>query len=243
MSKQQQSPIYQRIVLKFSGEALLGNLDYGIDGNVLHYLAQEVRTVADLGVQVAIIIGGGNFFRGANLFKDNGVDRITGDHMGMLATMLNALAMREVFVKEKLKATIMSALPITGIINAYNLEQASALLSQHNVLILAGGTGNPLVTTDTALSLRGIELKADLLLKATNVDGVYSSDPRKDTNAKLYTHLTYSEALTKELMVMDIASFVMCRDHDMKLRVFNMRKPGALLNIVMGKDEGTLVTR
>lgn len=239
---QSNSPVvYGRVVLKFSGEALLGNLECGIDSDVLHYLTREIKPVADAGVQVAIIIGAGNFFRGADLSK-NGVDRITGDHMGMIATMLNALALRETFLKENISTSIMSALPIAGIIPCYDLKQADEVLKKNQVLILAGGTGNPLVTTDTALSLRGIELKADLLVKATNVDGVYASDPKKNPSAKLYDTLTYDEVLSKELAVMDLASFIMCRDHNMKLRVFNMRKKGALLNVVLGKHEGTLIT-
>ena len=234
------NPKYKRIVLKFSGEALLGQLEYGIDNEILHYLATEIKPVIDRKVQIGLIVGGGNFFRGANLLE-NGVERITGDHMGMIATLLNALAMRDVFLKENIKTTIMSALPIQGIIPRFNLEKANNFLQQNHLLILAGGTGNPLVTTDTALGLRGVELKADLLLKATNVDGIYSADPKKNRSAKLYDTLTYAEILEKELAVMDLAAFVMCRDHNMKLRVFNMHKKGALLNIILGKAEGTLV--
>jgi uridylate kinase len=230
----------QRIMLKFSGEALMGNKECGIDSAVIKHIVTEIKPVVELGIEVGIIIGGGNFFRGANLFK-NGIDRITGDYMGMLGTALNALAMRDIFEKEGVPTNIMSALPIGGIMEGYNRNDANNYLRNKRVLLLAGGTGNPLVTTDSALGLRGIELKADLLLKATNVDGIYSENPQKNPKAKFYNHLTYKEALAQELEVMDLAAFCLCRDHKMRLRVFNMHKVGALLNVVLGKDEGTLV--
>lgn len=231
---------YQRIVLKISGEGLSGSQESGIDFSMLHYLAAEITALMKLKVELAIVVGGGNFFRGVDL-NDKSLDRITADHMGMLATNLNALAMRDIFIHHHLTTEIMSALPLRGVIEDYNRRKALQYLSEKHILILAGGTGNPLVTTDFALSLRGIELGADLLLKATNVDGVYTADPRKDANATIYHHLTYQEAITKNLGVMDLVSFCQCRDHNMKLRVFNLRKQGALVNIAAGKEEGTLV--
>lgn len=235
------NPICNRIMLKFSGEALMGSsADFGIDAKIINYLALEIKPVIDLNVQIGIIIGGGNFFRGKQLFND-GVDRITGDHMGIIATLLNALALRDVFEKHQIPTHVMSAISINGIIERYDRHKAIAYLQNQKVLILGGGTGNPLVTTDSALSLRGIELQADLLLKATNVDCICSEDPKKNPNAKCYKHLTYKEALEKELGIMDLAAFTQCRDHNMKLRVYNMNKKGALLNIILGDEEGTLV--
>lgn len=239
---QNKQAVYKKILLKFSGEALMGQKDFGIDSGVLQYISEEIIPVLKINVQIGIVIGGGNFFRGANLFK-NGVDRITGDHMGMLATLINALAMRDVFEKNNIPCRVVSAIPINGVIEQFDRVKVLEYLQNGHVVILAGGTGNPLVTTDSAMSLRGIELNADLLLKATNVEGVFSADPNKDPSAKLYHHLTYQEALTKELAVMDLAAFCQCRDHNMRLRIFNMRKFGALYNIVVGEDEGTLVER
>lgn len=233
-------PICNRIMLKFSGEALMGANDFGIDSKIINYIAEEIKPLIALNVQLGIIIGGGNFFRGKQLY-DHGVDRITGDHMGMIATLLNALAMRDVFEKHNIATQVMSAVSINGIIERYDRHKALLHLENKKVLILAGGTGNPLVTTDSALSLRGIELQADLLLKATNVDYICTTDPRKNPDAQCYQHLTYKEALTKELAVMDLAAFTQCRDHNMKLRVYNMHKKGALVNIILGTDEGTLV--
>ena len=232
--------MYKRVVLKLSGEALAGALEYGIDFAVLHYLAEEILPVVKLEVELGIVIGGGNFFRGANAYDDS-LGRVTGDHMGMIATIINALAMRDAFEQHHMKAQVMSSLPIRSIAEEYDYRKALCYLQQKQVVIFAGGSGNPLVTTDFALGLRGIELNADLLLKATNVDGIYTADPRKDPNAKHYKHLTYNEAVANELAVMDLAAFCLCRDHNMRLRVFNIRKHGTLLNIIMGKEEGTLV--
>lgn len=234
-------PAYRRILLKFSGEALDGNNGFGIDPKVIQNIANEIQPVLALGVEVGIIIGGGNFFRGAKLIK-TGICRATADHMGMVATMLNALAMRDLFEQAGISTLVMSALPINGIIQGYDRYKALRKLAKKKTIIFAGGTGNPFVTTDTALSLRGIELGADLLLKATNVDGIYSDDPQKNADAKLYRHLTYQEVLAKELAVMDLAAFCLCRDYQMQLRVYNMHKTGALLRIVLGEDEGTLVS-
>lgn len=235
-----QALVYRRILLKISGEALSGQSQHPIDPAILDKLAQEVAQVLKLGVQVGIVIGGGNLFRGPALAKA-GIGRITSDYMGMLATLMNALALRDAFERAHLPTRILSAIPMTGIVDHYDRRKAIHHLQKGRVVIFAGGTGNPLVTTDSAASLRGIEIEADVILKATKVDGIYSTDPLKDQTAQLYERLSYKEVLEKELGVMDLASFCQCRDHGVKLRVFNINKPNAILNIVMGKNEGTLV--
>lgn len=235
-------PIYRRILLKISGEALMGQSQFGIDAAVLDRLASEISEVVELGVQVAVVIGGGNLFRGAALSKV-GLDRITGDYMGMLATLMNALALRDAFERVNMSTRILSAIPMSGVVDHFDRRKAIHHLQRGRVVIFAGGTGNPLVTNDTAASLRGIEIAADAVLKATNVDGIYSADPAKNSKAKLYKRLTYREALEKELAVMDLAAFCQSRDHDMILRVFNINKPGALMRVVLGEDEGTLVEK
>ena len=233
-------PIYRRILLKLSGEALMGNGSTAIAPQILDRLAREIAEIYQLGVQVAIVIGGGNFFRGAAL-SVAGISRITGDYMGMLSTLMNALALRDGFERTGLPVRILSAIPMSGIVDHFQRRKAIHHLQQGRVVIFAGGTGNPLVTTDSAASLRGIEIDADVVMKATNVDGVYSADPSKDPNATLYDHLDYQEALEKELAVMDLAAFCQCRDHKMPLRVFNINKPDALLRVVLGDKEGTVV--
>lgn len=233
-------PIYQRILLKLSGEALQGQVAFGIDPAVLDRLVKEIAEVAKLKIQIGIVVGGGNLFRGAALSKV-GIDRITGDQMGMLATVMNALAMRDALNNVGIASRIMSAIPISGLVDPFDRGKAVSHLQQQQVVIFAGGTGNPLVTTDSAASLRGIEIGADVLLKATNVDGIYSADPALDSQAKLYKHLTYQEALERELGVMDLTAFCQCRDHGLAIRVFNITKPGILLKIVTSKDDGTLV--
>ncbi len=230
----------RRIVLKLSGEALMGKKEAGIDSKIIKDIASDVKALAKSNIQVGIVVGGGNFFRGAMLNGD-GISRITGDHLGMIATMLNALAMQDIFTSLGIPTKTMSALPIDGIIERYDCRKANNYLVGGFVVIFAGGIGSPLVTTDTALCLRGIELGADLLLKATNVDGIYSKDPKKNRDAKLYRRLTYGQALAENLGVMDLSAFCLGRDHKMKLRVFNIRKKGALLRIIQGLDEGTLV--
>lgn len=235
-------PIYRRILLKLSGEALLGNSQFGIDAAVVKRLAAEISEIVQLGVQVAVVIGGGNLFRGAELSKV-GLDRITGDYMGMLATLMNALALRDAFEQNKMSTRILSAIPMSGVVDHFDRRKALHHLQQGRLVIFAGGTGNPLVTNDTAASLRGIEINADVILKATNVDGIYTEDPVKNPNATRYKQLTYREALEKELAVMDLAAFCQCRDHDMILRVFNINKPGALMRIILGEDEGTIVKK
>lgn len=233
-------PKYKRIVLKMSGEALLGDKTFGIDPKVLDRMALEVGELIKLKVQVGLVIGGGNFFRGEAL-SQIGIGRITGDHMGMLATILNALAMRDALERAGFATRILSAIPMSGVVDYFDRRKAMHHLNKGRVVLFAAGTGNPLVTTDSAASLRAIEVEADILLKATNVDGIYTSDPLKDKTAKRYQLLSYEEALKKELGVMDLTAFCQCRDHHMKIRVFNLQKSGALLRIVMGEDEGTLV--
>lgn len=234
-------PVYSRILLKLSGEALMGRSDYGIDPGVIHRVAAEIYELVNIGVQVALVIGGGNIFRGAGL-ASGGIDRVTADQMGMLATVMNALAMQDALERLGLFVRVMSALKINQICEDYIRRRAMRHLEKGRVVILAAGTGNPFFTTDSAASLRGIELGAQLVLKATKVDGVYSADPVKDANAHYYPRLTYDEVLDRKLMVMDTAAIVLCRDHNMPLRIFNMSKPGALMRIVLGEDEGTLVT-
>ena len=231
---------YKRIILKLSGEALMGKKNIGVDTKVVENIAQEIKPVIAKQVQVGLVLGGGNFFRGATLEKD-GISRVTGDHLGMIATIFNAIVMRDVFCRLGIPTKIMSALPIYSMVPQFDRVLACEYLTQGFVVIFAGGTGNPLVTTDTALCLRGVELGADLLLKATHVDGVYTQDPQKYPNAKFYKKLTYDQALCERLAVMDFAAFCLGRDHNMKLRVFNVHKKGALLRIIQGKDEGTLV--
>jgi uridylate kinase len=232
----------KRVMLKMSGEALIGvEHQSGIDHKVLLRIASEIKQVVDCGVQLAIVIGGGNLFRGAQL-SETGLDRVTSDHMGMLGTIMNALALRAVFEQEKIPTRVMSAIPMSGIVDHYDRRLAMHYLSSGLVVLCAAGTGNPLVTTDSAASLRAIEMGAEVVLKATNVNGVYNEDPAKNKDATMYQQLSFSEVLQKELAVMDLAAFCQCRDHDLPIRIFNINKPGALFNAVMGKDEGTLVT-
>ncbi len=227
---------YQRVLLKLSGEALQGKGPSGIDPSVISYIANELAELMRLDIQTAVVVGGGNFFRGTSLS-----DRITSDHMGMLGTIMNALALRETLEKKGMVTSIMSAIPMSGIVDHFDRRKAIHLLNQNNLVLFAGGTGNPLVTTDSAASLRSIEIEADILLKATNVDGIYSKDPRKFKDAKLYEKLSYQEALDKELGVMDLTAFCQCRDHHMPIRVFNFHKAGALKRAASGLKEGTLV--
>jgi uridylate kinase len=234
------SPRYRRILLKFSGEALAGNTGYGIEPSVIDRIAKEVRELVELEIQVGIVVGGGNLFRGESL-SAAGIGRITGDHIGMLATLINSLALRDAFERAGVETRVMSAIPMSGIVDYYDRRKATDHLRNGKVVVFAAGTGNPLVTTDSAASLRAIEIQADILLKATTVDGIYDSDPAKNPKAERYHKINYQEALKKELGIMDLAAFTQCRDHSMKIRVFNMHKPGALLRVVMGEDEGTLV--
>lgn len=233
-------PIYRRILLKMSGEALMGRGPKPIDPGVISRMVHEIASIYQLGVQIGIVIGGGNFFRGAVL-SELGINRITGDHMGMLATLMNSLALRDSFEKMEIPVRILSAIPMSGVVGHYNQRKAIHHLQCGRVLIFAAGTGNPLVTTDSAASLRGIEIGADVILKATNVDGIYDKDPAKYLDAKKYKTLSFKEVLTKELAVMDLAAFCQCRDHRMPIRVFDFTRPGALLRVITGDEEGTQV--
>ena len=232
---------FKRILLKLSGEALMGDLGFGIDPKVLDQMALEIGQLIGIGVQVGLVIGGGNIYRGAAL-SEAGLDRVAGDHMGMLATVMNGLAMRDALERANISSRVMSAIPMSGVVDHYDRRLAVRALVDGDVVIFAAGTGNPFFTTDSAACLRGIEIGADITLKATKVDGVYDSDPVKNKDAKKFDRLTFDEVLSLKLGVMDLTAMCLCRDHDMPVRVFEMEKNGALLNIVMGGEEGTLVT-
>jgi len=231
---------YKRILLKLSGEELMGEEGFGIDPKVLDRMALEIGQLVGIGVQVGLVIGGGNLFRGAAL-SAAGMDRVTGDHMGMLATVMNALAMRDALERTNISSHVMSSIPMSGVVEHYDRRKAIRYLKDGDVVIFAAGTGNPFFTTDSAACLRGIEIDANVVLKATKVDGVYSADPMLDPDAELYQSLTYDEVLNKQLGVMDMTAICLCREHKMPLRVFRMSKQGALLNLVVGGDEGTLI--
>ena len=236
----QSQPVYKRILLKLSGEALMGEGDFGIDPVIIKRVAIEVKEIIDTGVEIGMVIGGGNIFRGAGL-AESGIDRVTGDHMGMLATVMNALAMQDALEKIGVPVRVLSALSMNEVCEDYVRRRAVRHLEKRRVAIFAAGTGNPFFTTDSAASLRAIEIGADVMLKATKVDGVYSADPMKDPDAVFYHTLNYDQVIEQRLGVMDATAIVMCRDQNMPLRVFNMNKPGALMKVIMGEQEGTLV--
>jgi len=232
---------YSRILVKLSGEALLGSGDYGIDPAVLKRIAGEIQDIIQMGVQVAVVLGGGNIFRGAGLARA-GMDRVAADHMGMLATVMNSLAMQDALEGLGMYARVMSAIRINEVCEDYIRRRAVRHLEKGRVVIFAAGTGNPFFTTDTAASLRAIEINAELLLKATKVNGVYSDDPVRNPNATRYSRLTFDKVLTDKLNVMDATAIVMCRDNRLPLRVFNLNNPGDLTRIARGEDVGTSVT-
>lgn len=240
--KNSRQAVYKRILLKLSGEALMGDSNAGIDPLTLNRIVAELKELAQLSVQIGIVVGGGNMIRGAAQTKGS-LSRVTADQMGMLATVMNCLAMRDALQGVGMIAHIMSAFAMPGIAETFDRYRAIRKLEQQHIMLFGGGTGNPLVTTDSAASLRAIEINADILLKATNVDGVYTADPVKNLDATRYSRLTFEEALAKRLAVMDLTAFSQCNDHNMPLRVFNIGKPGAMFRIVTGEDEGTLVTR
>ncbi|MDP2559994.1 UMP kinase [Psychrobium sp. 1_MG-2023] len=235
-------PAYRRILLKLSGEALVGEQGFGIDPKVLDRMAQEIKELQELGVQVGIVLGGGNIFRGEGL-AEAGMNRVVGDQMGMLATVMNGLAMRDALHRAYVNARLMSAVDLKGVCDSYNWAGAISQLKEGRVVIFSAGTGNPFFTTDSAACLRGIEIEADVVLKGTKVDGVYSDDPVKNPEAEMYRELDYSTVLEKELKVMDLSAFTLARDHNMPIKVFNMNKPGALRSVIMGDDVGTLITK
>jgi uridylate kinase len=238
MPKQERK--YNRILLKLSGEALTGDADFGIDPKVLDRMAVEVGQLIGLGVQVGMVIGGGNLFRGAAL-SAAGMERVTGDHMGMLATVMNALAMRDALERAGISTRVMSAIQMSGVVEHYDRRADIRHLKASDVVIFSAGTGNPFFTTDSAACLRGIEIDADLILKATKVDGVYSSDPHTNPEAVKFKSLTYDEVIEKKLGVMDLTAICLSRDHQVPIKVFDMNRPGALLDNVMGKADGTLI--
>lgn len=233
---------YRRILLKLSGEALMGDHEFGIDPKVLDRMALEIGQLVGIGVQVGIVIGGGNLFRGAAL-NEAGMDRVTGDHMGMLATVMNALAMRDALERSNIRSRVMSAIQMSGVVEHYDRRSAIRYLTSGDVVLFSAGTGNPFFTTDSAACLRGIEVDADVVVKATKVDGVYDKDPVKHADAVKYEQLSYDDALEQKLGVMDLTAICLVRDHNMPVRVFDMNKPGALLNLVVGGREGTLINR
>ena len=232
---------YQRILLKLSGEALLGQEDYGIDPVIIHRIAVEISDVIKLGIRLAVVIGGGNIFRGAGLAQ-SGIDRVTGDHMGMLATVMNSLALQDSLESIGVDARVMSAVSVHDVCEDYIRRRAVRHLEKGRVVICAGGTGNPFFTTDTAAALRAIEVGADIVLKATKVDGVYSADPVRDPTAELFVKLGYDRVIESKLGVMDANAIVLCRDQGMPIRVFNVFDEGNLVRIAKGEAIGTLVS-
>ena len=240
MSVEGSALIYKRILLKCSGEALMGKLQFGIDPAVLDNLARVVSELIHMGVEVGLVVGGGNLFRGKEL-SAVGLGRVTGDHMGMLATVMNALALRDALERIDLPARIMSAIPMLGVVDPYHRRKAITHLQSGHVVIFAAGIGNPFFTTDTAACLRAIEVGADVVLKATKVDGIYSKDPKKYPDAEKFDFLTYKDILNKGLEVMDLTAICLCQDQHMPLHVFNMSIPSVLKKIVQGEAIGTLV--
>lgn len=234
------APVYKRILLKLSGEALMGDDSYGINRDTIARIVAEVKAVVDMGVQVAVVIGGGNIFRGVAPGAA-GMDRATADYMGMLATVMNALALQDAFRRVGVPSRVQSALNIEQVAEPYIRGKALRYLEEGTVVIFGAGTGNPFFTTDTAAALRGMEMNADIVVKATKVDGVYSADPKKDPAATRYQRLSFDEAIQKDLKVMDATAFTLCRDQNMPLAVLSIFKTGALARFVTGEDEGTLV--
>ena len=232
---------YKRLLVKFSGEAVAGDDDHGIDPKILDQMAQSVKDCKELGAQIGIVIGGGNLFRGDKLCKA-GMDRVAGDHMGMLATVMNGIALRDALERAGVKTRVMSAISMSGVAEHYDRRLAIQLLSNDFVVIFTAGTGNPFFTTDSAGCLRAIETEADIMLKATRVDGVYSADPEKDSNATFYSSLSFDEAIQKNLKVMDATALTLARDHSLPLKVFNLNHPDALKRIACGEEIGTLIS-
>jgi len=233
-------PAFKRILLKLSGEALMGDLDYGIDPAYIRQMALDVKAVSDIGVEVAMVIGGGNIFRGAGL-AEAGMDRVTGDHMGMLATVINCLSMQDAIENTGAYCRVMSALPINAVCEDYIRRRAVRHLEKGRIVLFAAGTGNPFFTTDSAASLRAIEVGADVMIKGTKVDGIYDKDPMKHDDAKRYDNVSFDEAIQQKLGVMDTTAIVLCRDNQLPVKVFNMNQSGDLMRLVMGEKIGTTV--
>ena len=236
-----ENPAVHRVLLKLSGEALMGDDAFGINRDTIVRMAQEVAEVTRLGVQVAVVIGGGNIFRGV-AGGSVGMDRATADYMGMLATVMNALALADTMNNVGLTARVMSAISIEQVVEPYVRPKALQYMEEGKVVIFAAGTGNPFFTTDTAAALRGAEIGAEMVLKATKVDGVYSADPKKDPTATRYDKITFDEAMARNLGIMDATAFALCRDQKLPIKVFSIVKPGSLKRAVLGQDEGTLVS-
>ena len=234
-------PLYKRVLLKFSGEALAGENSFGISPVILNRFAKEISQVVKHGIELGVVVGGGNLFRGKDLHKA-GIDRVTGDHMGMLATIMNAIAFRDAIVSQGVDATVMSSFAVSGMAEQFDRNKAKQYLHSGQVVIFSGGTGNPLVTNDSAASLRAIEIESDILLKATNVDGIFDSDPSVNKSAKLFKKVSFKQALHDELGVMDLGAFLQCRNYAMDIRVFNVNKEDALVKIMFDSEEGTMVT-
>ncbi|HIW06168.1 MAG TPA: UMP kinase [Candidatus Ignatzschineria merdigallinarum] len=236
-----QAPKYKRILLKLSGEALMGDGDYGIDPVTIGRIADEIKALNRIGVEVGVVIGGGNIFRGAGL-AEAGMDRVAGDHMGMLATVMNSLALQDALESRDVYVRVMSAIRINEVCEDYLRRRAVRHLEKKRVTIFAAGTGNPFFTTDSAAALRAIEINAEIMLKATKVDGVYTADPMKDPTATRYDHITFTDALTQNLGVMDATALVMCRENNLPIKVFNIFNEGDLMKVVKGDNVGTLVS-
>lgn len=235
------SPLYKRILVKLSGEALMGDLDYGIDPTVIKRIANELIQVKNLGIEVAVVVGGGNIFRGAGL-AGAGMDRVTGDYMGMLATVMNALAIQDALESMDVNARVMSAIKIHEVCEDYIRRRAVRHLEKERIVLLAAGTGNPFFTTDSAASLRAIEIGAEVLLKATMVDGIYDTDPKNNNDAKQYKEISFDKVLLDKLNVMDATAIVMCRDNNLSLRIFNLLKPDTLVTAMTDMSVGTSVS-
>ena len=233
---------YKRLLVKLSGEALMGQYDFGIDPDVIKGLAVELDNLQQAGVELGVVIGGGNIFRGAGLAQA-GLDRVAGDHMGMLATVMNAIALKDGLQKQGLKVSVMSGLSLPQVCENYTQRDAREKIGQGEIVIFAAGTGNPYFTTDTGASLRAIEIQADLMIKATNVDGIYDSDPMKNTEAKKFDHITYDQAIDQRLAVMDITAMVLCNENDLDMSVCNISEKNALLALARGENLGTRVTK
>ena len=233
-------PAYERILLKLSGEALMGDMDYGIDPAYIRSLATEVKAISDIGVEVALVLGGGNIFRGAGL-AEGGMDRVTGDHMGMLATVINCLSMQDALENQGAYCRVMSALQINSVCEEYIRRRAVRHLEKGRIVLFAAGIGSPFFTTDSAASLRAVEVGADVMIKGTKVDGIYDKDPMKHDDAVKYDEVSFDEAVEKKLGVMDQTAIVMCRENNLPVKVFNMNKKGDLMRLIMGENIGTTV--
>lgn len=233
-------PKYKRILLKLSGESLMGDKNFGMDSDVISQYAEEIKSVIDLGVEVALVIGGGNIYRGMNETQ-TGIERAHGDYMGMLATVINGMALQAGLEKAGVFTRLQSAIKMEQIAEPYIRRRAMRHLEKGRVVIFGAGTGNPYFTTDTAGSLRAIEINAEVILKGTRVDGVYTADPEKDPTATKYAHVTYQECLSKNLRIMDMTAFTLCMENDLPIIVFDMNKPGNLKKVVLGEDVGTLI--